>query len=290
MRTFARQRVIILVGLVLLLAGIAWLTVGEKVVFALLPTQSYQSGDLKVTAWSTGDKRWLDGVNIDITIVNGRNNEHHAGVTDSDGVAWKQVLVGTATIHGHKYRYKDVTVTAQTQPNTLTTVQLNFASSQTPGPLDFSIGINGFTSVQQGQSISLGVTLYMLSGSSFVKLSMNGCNKGLNCSFDVKSGIPTFQSNLNIFVSASAPTGTRSLQVVGEGGGVTKRTAFYVNVQPALESSGFSLSPTYSTTSIQQHSHSENAINVSSVTGYVSRRAEWAQSNLNYAIPCVCAP
>lgn len=255
-------RLTTLAGLILFLIGVTLLTAGGRLVASPIPaTQSYEIGDLKITAWSTQKQQWLSGVNVVVTIVNGADSQHLAGATDTSGVvSWTQVLVGKATITGHKYGYADASAAVQTQPNRSTIVRLDFSGGGAGTPFDFNMGISGNTNVQQGQSVSLGVNVYLVSGSGTATLSVKGCDNGLSCSFNVTAGIPTFSSNLNISASALAATGNRSVAVVAESGGIIKQSPFDVNVEPAPQQSSFSLSQFYGAISMQQGPHGENAI------------------------------
>ena len=99
-------------------------------------------------------------------------------------------------------------------------------------PFDFSVSTSPtLATVVQARSTQTEITLNLLGGNSQnVALSQSGCPPSASCTFNVSSGSPTFKSNLTIDTTAATPAGIYTVNITGTGDGLTRTTAFTVNV------------------------------------------------------------
>ena len=68
-----------------------------------------------------------------------------------------------------------------------------------------------------------------------VTLSVSGLPSGANGVFTVTSGTPNFASTLTVTLPTNAPTGTFTLVVTGDGGGLSRNANLVLNINSATE-------------------------------------------------------
>ena len=97
---------------------------------------------------------------------------------------------------------------------------------------DFSISVSpASVSANQGESISLNITLTSLNGfNSSVSLSLAGTPSGVSHSFAPDPIVPTGSANLTIHTLTSTPAGSYNLTVAATGGGRTHITSAILTV------------------------------------------------------------
>jgi hypothetical protein len=128
------------------------------------------------------------------------------------------------------------------------------APTATPIPFDFHISGDSLT-IMQGENTVDSVTVELTSiPNGFVpsvSLSADSGSSGIQCTFDVMSGSPTFYSNVAISVPDSTSTGAYSVIVTGTGGGMTHSSALTISVLSAkvyvsgtVKTTGTGTSPT----------------------------------------------
>jgi streptogramin lyase len=87
--------------------------------------------------------------------------------------------------------------------------------------------------VIQGQSVSYGVSVNLLSGTPMpVQLSLTNAPSTINVIFTPQSGTPTFTSTLTVATTNSTPTGIYAMNVMATSGGQSKSSAITLTVQP----------------------------------------------------------
>jgi hypothetical protein len=113
-----------------------------------------------------------------------------------------------------------------------------WSPNQCTGPFDFSISVSPSSgSVAQGGSVSTTVTATLTSGTSqSVSFSCSNLPSGASCSFNPTSCNPTCSSTLRISTSSTTPTGTYSITVIGQSGGLTRSTTYLLTVSPSTGS------------------------------------------------------
>src|SRR5262249_36390695 len=129
------------------------------------------------------------------------------------------------------------------------------ASFTVTQPFSFSLSNSGDKSVVAGSSVTNSITTTLGSGSAqAVAFSASGLPAGATASFSSTSCNPSCSSTLTINTSSSTPAGSSNITVTATGGGVTKTSAFTLNVSlptvatPAISPNGGSYSGSVSVT------------------------------------------
>ena len=109
-----------------------------------------------------------------------------------------------------------------------------FAKTST---FDFSLGNSGNVSVAAGASVSNTITATLASGSTqSLSFTVSGLPSGASGSFSSTTCNPSCSTVLSITTSSSTPAGNFPVTVTSTGGGVTRTTAFTLNVTAAVVS------------------------------------------------------
>ncbi len=112
------------------------------------------------------------------------------------------------------------------------TTNYTLTVTYTPQPFNFSLSVSSDSGlVQQGNSLTLPITVSLISGSSqSVSLSVSGLPSGAWAIFDQSSGTPTFTSTMNISTSSTTPAGTYVITLTASGEGLTRTASYTLTV------------------------------------------------------------
>ena len=103
------------------------------------------------------------------------------------------------------------------------------------GPFNFNVSPSPASgTIMPGETIATTVTATLISGTAReVSFSVSDLPVGTTASFSPTSCNPTCHSTLNIVTSATTPTSTHSITVIGTGGGVARRVTYTLGVGAA---------------------------------------------------------
>jgi hypothetical protein len=116
---------------------------------------------------------------------------------------------------------------------------------------DFRIDVNPPSrTATQGETATYQIDIVSLNGfNSQVTLSVSGLPTGAEGVFTTPSGTPNFGSALTVTLPTDAPAGSYTLEVKGEGGGLSRTANLVLKVRRAAETSTTQTSTETSTTS-----------------------------------------
>ena len=167
-----------------------------------------------------------------------------------------------------------------------------------PIPFDYSMSVTGpaTATVAQGGSASFGVLVSLVSGTSqAVNLTASSIPSGSSYSFTRSSGVPTYNSTLNIFTNINSPGGTFTITVTG-----TSSRGVIHTVAPILTITelprDFNLSAPVTDVSLVQGSRIDITLTVASVgyfNGNVSLGGAFSPANSGMTVvftPSILTP
>ena len=128
-----------------------------------------------------------------------------------------------------------ITITG-TGPGITRTSTVTLTISQTA---DFQINVTPSSqTVLQGQSVSYSVNVVALNGfNSQVSLAVSGLPSGASGVFSVPSANPNFASTLTVTLPSSVPSGSFTLTVTGNGGGISRVASVLLTINETTQTS-----------------------------------------------------
>ena len=128
-------------------------------------------------------------------------------------------------------------------------ITITLAVQQAP---DFQVNVDPSSqTVLQGQTVAFAVNVIALNGfNSQVSLTVSGLPSGTNGVFTVSSGSPNFASTLTVALPTDVPTGSLTLSVTGNGGGISHSSKIGLVINQALQSTSSSTQNTAGTSDI----------------------------------------
>ncbi|MCW4008777.1 MAG: hypothetical protein NWF09_08855, partial [Candidatus Bathyarchaeota archaeon] len=119
-----------------------------------------------------------------------------------------------------------------------------------PVPFNFAVQLSRSScSVQQGKSVSVGVTVKLIAGASEQVILSAEAPEGVTATFTPVSGMPQFSSTLTLTVSDAVQAGTYMVTVKGVSGGIERSASLSLTVNPSCT---FSLSLSEASMTLQQ--------------------------------------